>query len=895
MPSVRTIRDWWWRVRHREAAERELDEELQFHVDMHAEQGRRLGLGTAEARRRALVALGGRERFKEEMRDERGGRWLEDAGRDLRLGLRALRRAPGYAAAAVASLALGIGAATAVFTLAYAVLLKPLPYPRADRLVAVGHAAPGFGVERGGLSDGTYLHYRAHSRTLADLGAYLDRVLNLTGGDEPELVDAALVTPNLFGVLGARPLLGRVFSDAADGPGAPPTVVLSHALWVRRYGADPRIVGRTIEINRLPREVVGVMPPDFHFPGPRTQLWFAFPVEPASSAGLRNLYLTGVGRLRAGVEPSEAAAELQHLAATLPYADAAPERLAQGGVQARVVPLRKEMTRDVRPALVLILGTTAFVLLVAWANVANLALVRAERRRREVAMARALGAATRHVARRALAEAALVAAAGGVIGLAVARVGAGLRFGFSAGELPRLHELRVDGVVLAVAVGLTLASALVLTAVTLAAGHGAGYSLLRGTGRATAGREARWTQRLLVALQVALSLTLLIGATVMARSYRQLRAAELGFDPTRVLAFDLELPFRPYPTYRASAAFYADVLARIRELPGVVDAEAADLLPLTTLPEVQLVAVATEDAAPGSTASETALGLATPGYFAAMRIPLLAGRGFERADLAAAEPGVMVSAAFARAHVGGTTAAVGRRLRIGERRAQWFRIVGVVGDVPGATIAAGARRAVYLPVLSDPPVDSAQAARLPLWPGAETIVVRTTVPPGRIVPAVRRAVHAVDAKVPIARVRTLERVVDGALARARLVAWLLAAAAGTTLLLGVIGIYGVLSYAVSLRTSEFGLRIALGTPPAAVGRMVLRQGVAVTLVGIVAGAGAALALTRLLRGLLYQVSPHDPAAFAAMPALLLAVALVACWMPARRAARADPAAALRAE
>ena len=883
-------------LRHRRRHDAELDEEMQFHLDRLAERYRRDGMTESEAARRARVTFGGTERFKEETRDARGGRAVEDAMRDLRHAARALRRAPGFTTAAVASLALGIGAVTAVFALAHAVLLAPLPYPDADRLVAVGHATPGFGVERAGLSDATFRHYREHGRALADLAAYFDRPLNLTDGADPELVDAALVTPNLFAVLGAAPLLGRTLTDAADGdPDAVPAVVLSHALWARRYGGDRSIVGRTIEVNRLPRRVVGVMPPGFAFPSPRTQLWFSFPIAEPPTAELRHLYLAGVGRLRDGATADDAAADLRRLTPALAatYPDATPAVLEEGGVRARVVPLLDDVTRDVRPALVLVFGTALFILLATWVNVANLSLVRAERRAGETAIARALGAGTVQVVRRALAETLLLAAGGGALGLLLAALGAAARFGFDPLAIPRLHELRAGGTVLLAAGALTLASAVVITAVSLVPVRGVSLAVLRDGRRATAGRRARWGREALVASQVALSLALLVGAALLGHSYHRLRAAELGFDPARTLAFDLELPYRPYPSYQAAATFFERLHAGLRAVPGVESAESSSLVPLTVAAEQQTLRVAPEQAADEAAGLGAVPALATPGYFAAMRIPVLRGRAPAAGDLHAEVPGLAISAALARAQFGDDDP-VGRRVTLGGRGRR-FEVVGVVGDVPGASIADGPVRALYIPVAASPAVDSATAARLPYSPSTQTVVVRTTLPAAAVLPAVRRVLRELDPKVPIARLRWLDDAVDGALARTRLTAWLLGTAAGTALLLALLGVYGVLSYAVSQREREFGLRIALGAQPSSVRALVLRDGARMALVGTVAGALLALALGRLLRGLLYLGSPHDPRTVAAVSLLLLAVALGAALLPARRAARVDPAAALRGE
>ena len=877
------------------ATRAERDEEFRFHVEMHAGRLEADGVAPAEARRRAMIAFGGRERFQEEARDARGGRWLEDLARDLRLSLRGLRRAPAYALTVVLSLGLGLGATTAVAALAYGVLLRPLPHGEPERLVTLRHAAPGFGVVDGGQSDGTFQHYRSNARSFETAGVYFDRVLSLTDGERAERVQGVLATPGVLAALGARAHLGRTFAEG-DGAGGPPRIVmLSHALWMQRYGGDPAILERTIEVNRAPARVVGVLPPDFAFPSAEAQLWFAWSLEEAERSGVRDLYMTGVARLRRGVSPERAEAELRALVPGLAaaYPDVTAAELAAARFRPVVVPLREAMVRDVRPALLLVLGTVAFVLLATWANVTNLSIVRAERRRREVAVARALGASTSRVVRRELAESGLLALAGLAVALPLAQALTAVRFGFGAGELPRLHEVRVDGPALLVAVALSAASAALLVLAALAGARRAGPDALRATSRTTTSAGARRARRALVGAQVALSLLLLVGAAVMGRSLRNLQRAELGFVPANVLAFDLALPRREYETYERGAAFYADVLARLRRVPGVRSAAAASALPLGHVEEFMVSPVRPADGDAPQRVRRATVVLATPGYLAAMRTPLLHGRTFHAADLIGEAPGVILGASSARA-LFGTTDAVGRRLRVdaGDRA---HLVVGVAADVPGPTIAGGPADVLYAPMLDTVPAARDLGERALRWPDELTVVVRTSVPPERVVADARRIVAAIDPKVPVARVRTLSDVVHRATARARLTAALLAVAAGTALALGVLGIYGVVAYAASLRAPELGIRMALGATPATVRRLVLREGLGVAAVGVLLGLAAAGGLARLLQGLAYGVRPTDPLTFGAAAALLLLVATLASWIPARRAARMDPTVALRAD
>lgn len=882
----------------RGAEEAELDEELRFHVEMETEANLARGMSADEARRQALIAFGGMERFREEVRAARGVGFLEGPWRGLRFAVRRLVRDRGFSVPVIATLALGIGATTAIFALVNAVLLQPLPYPDSGRLVAVRHAAPGWGLSEAGQSDGTYLHYRSGNRTFEEMGVYYESSQILTDGDEAERIRVAMTTPSTFSVLGVRPFRGRLFTPA-DTERAAWVVMISHDLWVRRYGADPGIIGSTIEINRgEPREVVGVMPPGFDFPSPDTDLWWGMGAE-ASEAGMDDLWMSGIGRLRNGISPGDAEADLQRLVLTLPaaYPEVTPELLGEGRLQAVVTPFKDVVVGDARPALMLLLATAGFVLLVALANVANLVLVRAERQRREVAVAKALGAGRLQLAGRFLAESMVLAAVAGALGSLVAYAGVELRFGFGTGRIPRLHELGLEGAV-PVAVGLSILSGALLAFIGLVrTGRPDLAGTLRGsTGRATARRETSYVQRLLVATQVGLALTLLIGSALMVQSLRRLQQIDLGFDPENVLTFETTLPTVQYLRYHDIVRFELEVLERLRAVPGVSAAEGTAILPLTSASSFDQPEPILPDGTPvgvNGLAPRGIVGSATPGYFDAMRIPLLAGRTFEPGDFRGEAPAVVLSDGLARALFRGEDA-VGRRVRLANHpREPAYTVVGVVGGVPGEALAEGPAHMLYFPVLPWP--DPAANPPIPYFHRSPTIVVRTDVAPASLVATTRRIVRDIDPKVPVVRVQPMEEHVRASMARPRVTMVLLLVAAASALLLGTIGIYGVLAYAVSQRTSELGVRLALGARPAGVVRMVVRQGALLALAGIAAGLLAAFALTRFLRSLLYEVNPFDPATYALIAGLLFGVAIAASYLPARRAAGIDPASALRAE
>jgi putative ABC transport system permease protein len=814
---------------------------------------------------------------------------------EIRRALRRLRRARAFSLAAAATVALGVGATAAVFTVLHGVILRPLPYVDADRLVTFGHRAPGLGVEEGGQSDGTFLHYRAHNRVFEETGAYLRNVVSITDEENPERVEAAVVTPEVLPMLGVVPLHGRLFTPADTAAEARPGVLLGYSLWERRYGSDPEIVGRTIELNRNPREVIGVLPPGFSFPDAATQVWYRMDLE-ASEGALNDLYLSGIARLRRGVDPDAAAADLQRLVGTLPeaYSDVSADLLQSAQIRTIVQPLHGVVVRQVRQPLVLLMWTAVFVLFIACANVVNLFLVRAERQRQEVTVERALGASGGDLARRCFAESLIITAAGGVAGLALAYVAVRSNLGFAAGDIPRLHEVRFGAASIAFVFGIVMFVGVVLGAITLTRSARGGINAgLRDVGGA-AGRGRGWSRfgRLLVSVQVGLALTLLVASVAMVRSFVRLNAAELGFDSQQTLTFDIALPPRQYRAHADAAAFYARLLEELRALPGVSHAGAASSLPLMSVATSAVEPMVPEDWA-GTAAAvppRATVTLATPGYFEAMRMSLLAGRVFDESDRSPGVHPVVISEGMARTLFRDGDA-VGRRVRLADRDETAYTVVGVVGGVPGARIADGPANAAYFPVVAggeEPPP-------LPLIPRELSVVVRADGAPASLVPLVRGTVHGLDPKLPLSRVSTLDQMVDDSAAPTRLTAALLLVAAGAALFLGLVGIYGVVAYGVSQRTPEFGVRLALGATPEAIRGMVLAQSAALAAVGIGLGIGAAWVLGRVMITLVYDVSPHDPAAFAAVATLLFLVTLGASVIPAFRAGRIDPARAIKAE
>lgn len=833
---------------------------------------------------------------------------------ELRVSVRRLVREPGFTIPAVATLGLGIGIAASVFALVEGILLRPLPYPDPDRLVSIRHAAPGTDLRFDGVSPGIFLHYRDNNRTFDAVGAYEEASFTLTDGGVTERVRGAAVSPEVFSVLDVQPLLGRLPAAADDrferATGTGTTgVLLGYDLWVRRYGADPEVVGRVLQLDGKPWGLVtGVARRGFAFPDAGTELWAVVPQDglPWSriAAVEDGLILGVVARLSRSTKRLDAADDLNRLVSTLPgvYPDVTVESIREQGLRALVLPFRDEIIGDVRTILLLVLGSGAFVLLATWGNVTNLLLLRTDRRLVEVGISRALGASELRVARHLLVECLLLSVAGGVVGLAIADLAVGARFGFAPDELPRLAGVGMNSVVHAALLLLVLASAVLMSVVCHAATrHRAtapALSALRSRS-ATDGPERQVTRRVLVAMQMAVTLTLLVGSGLMVRTYGQLSSVDVGFEPAGRLSLYVPITHLEYRAdYDELAGHYERVFERLRAMPGVrsVEAATASVFPLT-LPEgghVARIAPAQSVQRAPDAGSIALYGFATPGYFAAMGVPIVTGRAFRPDDTSAASPGVILSRSLAHDLFGGAEA-VGRQVEFIGWGWTNFNVVGIVGDVPGTTLREGGSRAIYLPHVYPPASTDVTGALFQYTPRFETVVIRGQRDPAALAAVVRRAIAEVDPRIPVLDVTTLDELVASATVRERVIMRLILVSAGSAMFLGIMGIYGVLAYSVRRRGSEIAIRLALGATPGQVTRLVVVQGAIMAGAGIAAGLLAAFGLTRSIASILYETSPTDPTIFAGMSLLLLAVALCASWFPARRASRTDPAAALRAE
>ncbi|HEY8468481.1 MAG TPA: ABC transporter permease [Longimicrobiales bacterium] len=803
---------------------------------------------------------------------------------DARHALRALVRRPGFALVAALTLGLGIGANVAIFAVVNAVLIQPLPYPESDRLVVIRHHAPGLNLPELENSSGTIRLYRTHARSFSSIAVVSGRDRNLTGGDRPARVRVLEASPELFDVLRVEPALGRRLLPEDAQPGGPRVAVLTHAAWSGWFGRAPDIVGRVVEFDGVPTEIVGVMPEGFAYPNDETVALLPLWVDPNGPFG--TFGLTVVARLAPGVTLDAAAREVEQLQARIPEvaADISPDFLQRAGWRASVTELKEVEVGDVATALWVVLATVGFLLLVACASVANLFLVRAEARRKELAVRSALGASRARLASGFLSESVLLGLAGGALGLALAVAGVRALVAAGPDQLPRLHEVGVDATVLLFALALSVLAGLAFGVLPLPRylTRPLAPELREGRGD-TASRERHRVRKGLIAAQIALSLMLLAGSGLLLRSYQRLRAVDPGFRPEGVLTIGISRGERE--GRNDPAGFYRRVLDEVRGLPGVQAVGVTNALPM--LPrglnggsfDIESRPRA-EDALP----PVAMFVVAGPGYFEAMGIRLLEGRLPEPRDQEGEIPRyVWVSRSFARDFMEGR--ALGERVRLGSD-SDWLEIAGVVEDVRQFGLGEEIRPTAYLTLNTRSPNVDLSVGEL---------VVRTAGDPMALAPSVAAAVRRVAPNVPLTTARTMEQIVAESLVETSFTTIVLIVAGTVSLLLGVIGLYGVIGYVVTQRTREIGLRIALGAAPAEVRGMVLRQGLALALVGVAAGLAGALALSRLIESLLFGISSRDPLTLAAVTALLVATSALAVYLPARRASAVSPMDALRAE
>ncbi|HXW89219.1 MAG TPA: ABC transporter permease [Terriglobales bacterium] len=817
--------------------------------------------------------------------------WLQDRAQDWRYSLRMLRKSPGFAAIAILTLTLGVGANTAIFSVVDALLLKPLPYHNARQLVMVWETNSRLATERNTVSPANFLDWQAQNHAFDSVTYFGDTRTNLTGGGHPQEVIVELVSTNFFDVLGVKPILGHGFTPANGKKGGDDVVVLSYGLWQERFAANPNIIGQSIEFNGTAVTVLGVAPPNFDLfiaggslTGQHAQIWspFVFPPDYTDRTKVGR-FLTVMARLKSGVSFLQAQSQMNLIAARL----AAKYPDYNGGWGVNVVPIREEVSGAVRPALLILLGAVGFVLLIACANVSSLFLSRAAGRQKEMAVRAALGASRWRIARHLLAESVLLAFLGGVLGVFLAIWGTNLSLHSIPQKLLGLSSVPIDFCVLAFAAGATLLSGIVfgLLPSYTTAHSGFAASLQESSRSASLNRRNRAIHSALVVTEIALALVLLAGAGLLIESFSHLTHVNPGFNAGNLLTFRLSLPDKKYKTDASDIAFYQELLDRLSHVSGVRSVSMENLPPFSGF---ALWGVATDVILPGQESlpqaqrPNTAVRVVGPDYFRTMSIPLLQGRSFFPAELAAEKHVVIVNQTFVRNYFSHSNP-IGQKITIDMKDTNVpSEIVGVVGDVHGADLSAAPWPTVYWPYPE-------------LAYSAMTIVIRTETNPLALASSARGIVQRMDKDEPISNIATMDQLIVDSVARSRLSTVLLTVFAALAMTLAGIGIYGVMAYATTQRKNEIGIRMALGAQRGDVLRLVLGQGAKLALLGVVIGVGGGLILTRLLKSQLYNMSANDPFTFAAATILLVGVVLAACYIPARRAMKIDPMVALRYE
>jgi predicted permease len=892
MNPFHTIWRWLRLLAQRRAVKQEIDEELRFHVEQRTVENITAGMSPEEAAREARKRFGNLQSVREECREKRGASFGETTWQDIRFGVRMLRKNPGFTAVAVLTLALGIGANTAIFSVINGVLLKPLPYPEPGRLVWLSERGPD-GEGGGPIAFPNFADWQAQQSVFEHFGVYKWENAALTGLDEPAQLEGARVAADLLAALAVQPAIGRLFRKEEDQPGASSTVLISHALWQSRFNGSPEALGKTVSLDNQPYIIVGVMPERFAFPN---SLDYWVPIGAMSAdrnwQNRRNYPgLYGIARLKSGVTLAQARTELDLVATRLEQQYPESNR----GRRVQIEQLHDNEVGGVRRALWTLLGAVGMVLFIACANLANLFLARSASRQKEIALRASLGASRSRILRQLLTESMLLALIGGVAGVLFAR---GLLRFFSAGiaaGVPRADEITLDGSVLLFSAAIALLTGILFgLAPAWRAGRICLQETLKDTALGTTRGRGRLRQTLVVA-EVAVTLVLLIGAGLLLRSFHRLRTLDPGFHADRVLTFQVGLPSRKYEGADRILSFYQTLLERLRALPGVESASVSLRLPLENSTRSTTYVVEGEPVPPPHERPSMNVQVAGPDYFRTLGTPLLRGRPFTdsddrahwrsggREDWASALNVIIIDEDFARKHWPNADP-IGQRIRMASRDdTPWMTVVGVVPRVKWRRLdETGGLVQGYIPFLQSP------LSRM-------RVLVKSAAEPGSLIAPVRKTVLSLDPDQPIYQVQTISDLREQTTGNRRLNVMLLGLFGVMALALAVVGLYGVLSYAVSQRRREIGVRMALGAQRRDVLGLVIGEGMRLALCGVALGLVGALALTRVLRHFLFEVKPSDPLTFAIAPLVLVAVALLACWLPARRAARVEPMEALRCE
>lgn len=867
------------------------EDELSFHIESRIDEFRALGMNDEDARAEAMRRFGdlGKARqqletiVKLEEQDQRRADLWDAMKQDLRYAGRALRRNPGFTIVAVLTLALGIGANTAIFSVVNGVLLRPLPYPDPGRLVRVFTSFRGSGTERYAVSQPEFMDYKGLAHVFENAAAFSGSSLTLTGDGEPERLRGLAATYDLLPVLGIQPLYGRNFEPREGREGVEPVVIITHELWQNRFGGDRTLLGRVLQINGRNRRVVGILPPGVTMY--RAQAIVPHYINPDSLAGRASNYLSVVARLRPGISIEQSKRELDVLTrrTAQEYRQAYPESMGYG---ATAVSMLDEMVGDIRLPLMILLGAVGLVLLISCANVANLLLARGEARQQEVAVRLALGASGRRILRQLLTESTVLALIGAAGGMVLAWWGMKLLLSVNPEAIPRFQEIRLDATVgivtliLAMVTGILFgfAPALHLLRTEL-------QSTLKEGGRGGTGGHRQRLGRTLVTAEVALAVVVVIGATLLLRSFRELRGSDPGFRAENVLAVDLSLPLARYDN-DATTAFYQRLIEQMAALPGVRMASAASDVPPVAGGNNWDIDIDGRAREPGSSAPSPNVRAVTRDYFATLAISMSAGRAFGTGDHASSAPVAVINETSARAWWPNANP-VGQRIRF-DTALPWVTIVGVARDAKSNGVREPAPAELYL--LHEQMAAAGGRSERTMY-----VLLKTTVDPLSLASSARHAVRQLDPQLAITNVRSMEQLLDFSVAQQRFTMLLLTVFGAVALCLAAVGIYGIMSYAVKRRTREIGIRLALGGAPRDMLLLVVGQGMKLAGIGLAVGMMAALASTRLMRDLLFGVQPTDPVTFVAIGLLLAMVALVATWVPARRAIRTDPTTALRTD
>jgi predicted permease len=866
--------------------DREFASELEAHLDMLTDENIRRGMPPEQARRAARIKLGGVTQLKETNHELRGLPLIETFLQDARYALRMLQKSPGFTAVAVLTLALGIGANTAIFSVVYAVLLKPLPYANPNQLVSAFQANTQEGIPETGTSYPNFEEWRAQNHVFSELATIDFHQLTLTGRGEPSEVDTCVVTPEHFALLDVKPLQGRVFFPEDGKRGAPPVVIVSENLWRGTLGADPKILGSSINLDKRSFTVIGIMPASFRSPfiNSKPEVWIPLVQDPLFGSWMARRgghWLAVFGRLKPGVSIAQAQAEM----------DAISERLASEfpaenkGWTVRLVPMQKEIVGDVRTALLVLLGAVGLVLLIACANIANLLLTRATSRSKEIAVRTALGAGRIRIIRQLLSETVVLGLLGGVIGIALAYWGVRALSSLLPDNLPRVNAIRVDNFVLIFALVLSAIASVAfgLVPALFASKSDIQSSLREGSGRSGEGGNRRRARSCLAAAEIALAMVLLVAAGLLLRSFSKLTSVSPGFEPQHIVKAEISLPQFQYSKPQQWTAFSDQLLAHLQTQPGLQDSAIAIPVPITDgyiNLGFEIVGVPPASQSDSRLANYVSV---SPEYFRVMQIPLLSGRLFDQQDITSAPAVTLISKALAQRYFPNQDP-IGKHLNFGfpPNGDVSREIIGIVGDVRDTSLGDAPGPMMYVPF-----------AQAPFW-GAN-LVVKSTLSTSVVAAAIRQEVQKIDKDLPVTDVGKLPDLLDASVSQQRFRTFLLGLFAVMALILAATGIFGVISYSVTCRTNEIGIRVALGASRSAILRMILRETLLLTSAGLLIGIPCALIASHLIGHMLFGISANDPITLAAVAFTLVAVTTLAGFIPARRAMQVDPMVALRHE